>query len=133
MAVNPDGQGDVSDSHLLWKIETPILQLSTPVIKDGLIYNVDTKSMLMCLDAKTGRTIWTHRLKGKFNSSPVLAGEHIYFSSTQGKTIVVKEGRELETVAENSLEGEIWTTPAIVDNSLLIRTTEYLYRIENVK
>lgn len=133
MAVDPDGKGDIAESNLLWKIETPILQLSTPLIKDGLIYNVDTKSMLMCLDATTGKAIWDHRLRGKFNSSPVYANGHIYISSTQGKTVVIKEGKELEIEAENTLEGEIWTTPAIVDNSLLIRTSEYLYRIEKAK
>ena len=131
MAVNPDGQGEISNSNIKWKIKTPILQLSTPVIKEGLIYNVDSKSILMCLDAESGETIWSQRLKGKYNSSPIYAGGYIYFSSTQGKTTIIKTGKELEIVAENSLEGEIWTTPAIVGNSLLIRTSDYLHRIDN--
>lgn len=129
MAVNPDGKGDIEASNLLWSIQTPILQLSTPVIKDGLIYNIDTKNILMCLDAKSGQTIWSKRLKGKFNSSPVYAAGNIYISSTSGKTTVFKEGRELNIIAENTLDGEIWTTPVIIRNSLLMRTSAYLYRI----
>lgn len=131
MSVNPDGVGDINATNVNWKIETPILQLSTPVIHDGLIYNIDTKNIMMCLDAKTGETIWSERLRGKFNSSPILAAGNVYFTSTNGKTTVVKEGRQLQIVAENSLDGEMWTTPAIVRNNILLRTSEYLYRIGN--
>jgi outer membrane protein assembly factor BamB len=90
---------------------------------------VDTKNMMMCLDAKTGETIWENRLKGKYNSSPVIANGFVYFSSTNGATTVVKEGRALEIVSENELEGEIWTTPAFLRNNILMRTSEYLYRV----
>lgn len=129
MAVNPDGKGDIEASNLKWSIQTPILQLSTPVIKDGLIYNIDTKNNMMCLEAGSGKTLWSKRLKGKYNSSPVYAAGNIYFSSTNGLTTVVKEGRELNIIAENKLDGEIWTTPAIIRNSLIIRTSKYLYKI----
>jgi len=129
MAVNPDGKGDIATSNILWKIETPILQLSTPVIKDGLIYNVDTKNIMMCLDAKTGETIWSKRLKGKYNASPIIANGHVYFTSTTGDITVVKEGKTLEVFAESELEGEIWTTPVFLRNSILYRTSEYLYKI----
>lgn len=131
MAVNPDGKGDIAHSNILWQIETPILQLATPVIRDGLIYNVDTKNVMMCLDAATGKTIWESRLRGKYNSSPVIANGYVYFSSTNGETTVIKEGPVLEVVAENELEGEIWTTPVFLDGSILVRTSEYLYRIGN--
>lgn len=129
MAVNPDGQGNIASTNIKWKLETPILQLSTPAIKDGLIYNVDTKNMMMCLDANTGETIWSHRLRGKYNASPIIAAGKVYFSSTNGKTTVIDEGRTLKIIAENSLEGEIWTTPVAIKDNLLIRTSEFLYRI----
>jgi len=131
MAVDPDGTGNIAETHLKWRIETPILQLSTPVIRKGYIYTVDTKSILMCLNAQTGETVWSKRIIGKYNSSPVYADGKLYFSSTRGETLVIREGTQLEILAENKLEGEIWATPAIVDNNLLIRTSEFLYRIGN--
>ena len=84
---------------------------------------------MMCIDASSGEVLWEKRLRGKYNSSPIYAAGHIYFSSTSGKTTVIKSGSELEIVCENSLDGEIWTTPAVVRNNILIRTSEYLYRI----
>jgi len=131
MAVDPEGSGDIAATNIKWRLETPILQLSTPVIKDGLIYTVDTKNVMMCLDAKSGEEKWSKRLRGKYNSSPIIADGNIYFSSTNGETTVIKEGPELSIIAENELEGEIWTTPAFVKNNLLIRTSEFLYRIGN--
>lgn len=129
MAVNPEGSGDIAQTNIQWRIRTPILQLSTPVIKDGYIYTIDSKSILMCLNAKTGELIWSKRMIGKYNSSPVYAAGNLYFSSTRGETIVIKEGPELDILAKNMLDGEIWTTPAILNNNILIRTSKFLYRI----
>jgi hypothetical protein len=85
----------------------------------------------MCLDAKSGKSIWSERVRGKFNSSPIIADGKVYFSSTNGETIVIREGRELIILAENDLEGELWTTPAFSGKSILIRTSTCLYRIGN--
>ncbi len=129
LAVNPNGSGDIGESNILWKMQAPILQLSTPVAKDGLIYTIDSKSNIFCLDAINGQVIWTNRMKGKFNSSPVAASGNIYFSSTQGITYVFKQGRTMGILAENKLDGEIWATPSFIEGSILLRTSNYLYKI----
>ncbi len=130
MAVNPKGKGDISETNIIWKKEYPILQLSTQLVKDGLLYTIDTKSILWCLDAKTGNEIWSKKLQGKYNSSPIYCDGYIYFSSTNGNTYVIKHGRKENIISENNLKGQIWATPAIYKKSILIRTSEYLYRIE---
>lgn len=129
LAVDPDGRGDISEKNIIWRLRTPILQLLTPVIKDGLIYTIDTKSIMMCIEARTGNVLWSQRVRGKFNASPVYAAGNIYFSSTQGDILVIREGKILEIVAENQLEGEIWTTPVVMEGNILIRTSKYLYKI----
>ena len=130
VAVDPDGEGDIAETHILWKRDFPILQLLTPVIREGILYTVDSGGMLSCLDTQTGQPLWSERLKGKYNASPVYADGHVYLCSTGGKTVVLKTGPEPEIVAENNLDGDIWATPAIVDGALLIRTSEYLYKIQ---
>jgi hypothetical protein len=35
-----------------------------------------------------------------------------------------------ELVGKNLLEGEIWATPAMVNGAILMRTSEFLYKIE---
>jgi outer membrane protein assembly factor BamB len=129
IAVDPFGEGDLTKTNILWHIKSPILQLSSPLINNGILYTIDSNSTLLCIDAKTGKSLYENKLKGKYNASPVLAGGYLYFSSTNGKTLVVKEGKVLNIVAENTLEGQIWASPAVVDNHLLTRTSKYLYLI----
>jgi outer membrane protein assembly factor BamB len=129
MAVNPDGAGDISQTNILWAKRVAPFPLSTPVIKDGLIYSTDRQRTMWCIDAATGDEVWSHRIRSEMNSSPVYANGHIYYNSTRGETIVITPGRELNIVAENKLDGEIWATPAILRNSILMRTDKGLYRI----
>jgi len=130
VAVNPEGIGDITKSNVLWEINTPKDQLSSAVIKDGKIYFVDTKNVMFCLDAKTGKEIYSEKLKQKYNSSPIYAAGNVYFTSVKGETMVIKAGDKLQVVAENKLTvGEVYATPAFVKNSILFRSDKSLYRI----
>ena len=129
MAVDPDGEGDIANSNIIWSIETPVLQLLSPLVKDGLLYTVDSRGDLLCLDASDGSTLWSEGMKGKFHSSPVYANGYLYFSSTRGYTYVIEAGRNKNNFIENRLDGEIWATPAIAGNAIFIRTSNYLYKI----
>jgi hypothetical protein len=129
IAVNPDGKGDIAKTNIIWKLKSPVLQLLTPVINDGLIYTVDTQNMLLCIDAKSGSVVYSQKMKAKYNSSPILANGHIYFTSVKGETTVIKEGRKLEVEAVNQLPGEVFATPALLRNQILLRTDKSMYCI----
>jgi outer membrane protein assembly factor BamB len=129
MAVDPDGKGDIAGTNILWRYKSPVLQLLTPLIRDGLIYTIDTKNVLCCLDAKTGSEVYTEKMRHKYNSSPVYANGNLYFTSVRGETMVIKAGRQLEVVSVNRLPGEVFATPAVLRNSILLRTDRALYRI----
>jgi outer membrane protein assembly factor BamB len=130
VAVNPDGKGDITKTNVLWEINTPIDQLSSAVVKNGKIYFVDSKNVLFCLDAKTGKAIYSEKMKQKYNASPIYAAGNIYFTSVKGETMVIKAGDKLQVVAENKLTvGEVYSTPAFVRNSMLFRSDKCLYRI----
>lgn len=129
MAVDPKGSGNIGGTNVLWRVKSPVLQLLTPLVKDGIIYTVDTRNNLLVIDAKTGSTIYTTKLRSKYNSSPVYAGGKVFFTSVKGETIVLKAGRTPEILTENNLTGEVFATPAIVRNSILFRNDKALYRI----
>ncbi|MBN2807417.1 MAG: PQQ-binding-like beta-propeller repeat protein [Prolixibacteraceae bacterium] len=129
LAVNPNGNGDLTQSNILWRFQSPILQLLTPVMKDGLIYTIDTRNVLYCIDAKTGAEIYSLKRRQKYNSSPVYANGYIYFTSVKGETLVLKAGKDLQIVAENKLPGQVYATPAIAQHSIFIRTDSHLYCI----
>lgn len=130
IAVHPDGQGDIAKTNVVWKRKIPVLQLLTPLLKNGLIYMVDTQNNLLCLDAKTGAVVYIQKMKNKHYASPVFANGMIYFTSGKGETTILKEGQKLEIVAENKLLGEVFATPAILRNQILLRTDKSLYCIQ---
>jgi hypothetical protein len=130
IALNPDGEGDITGTNILWKKRCGRLQLLTPVIKDGLIYTIDSNNNLECIEASSGKAVWTSRVKANFNASPVYAGGNIYFFSVRGDVMIIKPGRKLEIVSQFQLQSQIWATPAILRNCIILRTDKYLARIE---
>jgi outer membrane protein assembly factor BamB len=128
-AVDPNGKGDITHTNIRWRMKGPILQLSTPVFVEGLLYTVDSEGEFFCLEASSGEVLWSQKLKGKFNSSPIYADGLLYINSTKGETLVYRAGTEPQLLASNQLEGEIWATPAFTGGAILMRTSKYLYKI----
>src|SRR5206468_1200845 len=46
-----------------------------------------------------------------------------------GRTTVVKAGKQFEKLAENRIKGPLVATPAILDGTVFLRTDSSLYRI----
>jgi len=47
----------------------------------------------------------------------------------KGEVMAVKAGRKYELVANNQMDSGVWATPAVLRNSVILRTQKYLYRI----
>ncbi len=131
MAVNPDGNGDITATNVIWKKKHDLLQnqMLTPVIKNGLIYTVTTKNLMICVDAATGDEVWTEKVPSNYNASPLYINGKIWFFSVKGEVLVLNEGKKYEEAAQNKMDSGIWATPAAVRNSLILRTQNSLYRI----
>ena len=130
-AVNVDGQGDVTDTHVAWKLKTRVGKYASPILVDGLIYTAAEESFISCLEAATGDTVWTERVGGKFAASPVYADGRLYFFDQQGTTVVLKPGRTLEILATNTLASGFMASPAVAGKAFFLRTKTHLYRIES--
>jgi hypothetical protein len=133
MAVDPDGKGDITATNVIWKKRDnqSTNQISSPVIKDGLIYTANTRNIMMCIDAVTGREMWSRRYRANFNASPVYAGGLVWFFTVKGDVYAIRAGKRYEVAAENHLDSGIWATPAFLRRSVILRTEKYLYRISS--
>ena len=132
LAVNPIGKGDITSTNILWKKREGLSrnQSLTPVIKDGMIYTVNTRNNMMCIDAITGKEVWSEHVTSNYDSSPIYVNGNIFFFSVRGEVLVIKAGRKYEPVAKSPMDSGIWATPAVLRNSVILRTQKYLYRIE---
>lgn len=132
LAIRPDGKGDVTDSHVAWRQARSIPFTPSPLLIAGDLFLINDAGIASCLDAKTGRPRWMHRIGGKFSASPLLADGKIYVESEAGETIVFRADPERYIeVARNDLNEQSLATPGVIDHALLIRTASALYRIEN--
>ena len=129
-AVKTDGQGDVTDTKVVWKRKTHIGKYASPLLVDGLIYTAAEESFVTCIEAATGEVVWTERIGGKYAASPIYADGRLYFFSEDGTTTVLKPGRSLEVLATNSLANGFMASPAVDGKAFYLRTKTHLYRIE---
>lgn len=129
-AVRPDGRGNVTRSHVVWKWERGVPITPSPLIVGSEIYFVSDGGVLTCLDAQEGTLRWRERLGGSFSASPAFADGKIFLLDEDGKTTVIGPGKHFGKLAENQLEGRTLASMAIAGRSLLIRSDTHLYRIE---
>ena len=129
-AINPNGSGDITETHIQWKETKRMPPRASPIIIKGLLFVVDRNGYISCIEAKTGKSIWQKRMKGRFSASPILANNLIYFFNEDTVCTIIKPTRELEIVAENKLsDDKLMATPAFDENSIYIRTEKKLTRI----
>ena len=130
-AINPNGSGDITETHIQWKETKRMPPRASPIIIKGLLFVVDRNGYISCIEAKTGKSIWQKRIKGRFSASPILANNLIYFFNEDTVCTIIKPTRELVIVAENKLSSDkLMATPAFDENSIYIRTENNLYRIK---
>jgi len=131
-AIRPDGNGDVTDTHVAWKVSKSMPQRCSPLLVGELLFVVNREGIVTCLEAKTGETVWKKRLEGRYSASPIYSENRIYLFNEDATTMVIRAEREFNLVTTNELtEQPLLATPAIDGNAFILRTESYLYRIEN--
>ncbi len=132
--VKLDGaKGDLSESpNLVWSHKRNTSYTPTPLLYDGFLYFLRVNSgVLSCLDGKTGKVHYEgKRLRMRtVYSSPVGVAGHVYITSRDGVTKVLKLGAEYEEVSTNTLDDGFDATIAIVGDELYLRGQESIYCI----
>ena len=129
IAVRPDGQGDVTKSHIAWTLERAAPLTPSPLIVGDELYVVNDVGIATCLDARTGTPRWVQRLGGNYSASPVAADGRIYFLSEEGVATVIEPGTAFRRLATNTLDGDTLASMAVSGGSIFIRSASHLYRI----
>jgi outer membrane protein assembly factor BamB len=133
IAVRPDGKGDVTATHVVWKWSKGVGQKPSPLLVDDLLYvAADAGGLFTCLDAKTGAQVWQERVIQRGQSaSPIFADGVIYLFAEDGTSVALQPGREFKELARNKLDSGCMATPAVAGKALFVRTASHLYRIES--
>ena len=133
MAINPGGQGDISETHIEWALHKNIPEIPSPVFHNDRIYLVRDGGVLSCIDATNGKTIYRKRLgaSGHYSPSPVIADGHLYILSNEGQLSIVPTGDKFEVLHRHDFDEPINATPSISGDTIYIRTASKLHAFSN--
>lgn len=130
-AIREGGSGDVTDTHVVWKMTKDAPLKVSPVLVGDLLYTLTDRGVLQCVQGTTGEIVWTETIRGDYGPSLLHAENRIYILNMKGKTTIIEPGREYRPLAENALDGKFGASPIVVGRSLILRSRTHLYRIEN--
>lgn len=141
-AIRPGAEGDISlgekersNSAVAWSLPQGGPYNPSPLVYGDYYYTLYDRGFLTCHDAKTGEEIYGKKRfrtgASAFTASPWAYDEKIFCLSEDGDCFVVEAGPEYRLLHENSIPELSMATPAVVDDSLILRTAPALYRIES--
>lgn len=129
-AIRPDGTGDVTDTHIVWRTVKGA-PITPALVADGdALYAVNDAGVATCWEAATGAVRWQERLPGNYTAAPTAAEGRIYFQNETGMGTVVRAGAEFAPLATNDLGEPTFAAYAVGDGALFVRTAAHLYRLE---
>ena len=150
-AIHPGASGDITmweEDNVTWSTRFPGNRASseyiawaypllgtyntTALVYRGIYYTLLDRGLLLAHDARTGAEVYGRqriRVGSGFTASPWGYNGKVFLLSEAGDTYVIKAGPEFELLGTNSLNEMTLATPAVVRDSLLIRTQSALYRI----
>lgn len=134
VAVRGGGRGDITKSHVLWEQTRGLPYVASPLVYRDRVYFVKKGGFLSCVDLKTGEDVFeTQRLGvgGEYYATPVGVGDRILVGAERGTMFVISADDAFEIVARNELGEGIYATPAVVDDTLYVRTSDHLWAFKD--
>src|SRR5262249_54302011 len=133
-AIKAGATGEIgkTSDYIAWEQSQAGPSMASPLLYKDHLYILDQRgSLLTCLDAKTGKQIYKERLPGGrgFTSSPWACQDKVFCLDDSGQTFVVQAGPEFKLFGRNAMAEMSWSSPAIADGALFLRTVDHLYCI----
>ena len=129
LAIDPSGRGEITGSHIKWRLKRSVAKKPSLLLIGELIFMIDDGGIASCIEAKSGKIVWSERVGGNFSSAPATDGERIFFFSEEGKTTALAASREFKVLAKNQLDGGFMASPAVHGGAWVLRTKTHLYPI----
>lgn len=138
-AVSGDGGGDRhmvavkadgSSKQPVWEKKKGTPYVPMMLAKDDYLFWVtDKENVAVCVEAKTGREVWSERLGGgaQVFASPVLVKDNIYSVNEKGTVFVYKAGGKFELVSKNDIGEEVYASLSVANGRLYVRGEKHLF------
>jgi outer membrane protein assembly factor BamB len=128
IVVDPTGHGDVTKTHLRWRIPQISAGFSSPVPAGDQLYRLHNPSLISCYKLATGDLVFKARLEGvETAASPIATADGRIYCASSGKSYVLKAGPTLQVLATNDLGDPSQASPAIAAGRIYFKGGRYLF------
>jgi outer membrane protein assembly factor BamB len=135
IAIDPSGAGNVTETHIKWRVSQVPSAIGSPIILGDLVYRLQNPNVLKCWRAADGEQVYVQRLDKLSSSwaSPFAdANGRLYFA-TAGVSHVIQSGAEFKLLAVNDLADPNHASAAVSDNKIFLVGTRSVYCIGAAK
>ena len=133
VAVNPSGQGDITDTHIVWMLAKGVTRKPSQLIVGDRLFMFSDKGIASAIDVATGEIVWQERVGGAFSSSPIYDGEKIFAFSESGDIHVIKPGDTFQPLTKIKMEDGFKASPAVVNGQLILRSFSHIYQFSTLE
>jgi outer membrane protein assembly factor BamB len=129
-AIKSGGDGDITKTHVKWKVRRGIPYVCSPIVQDNKLYLVKKGGFVTCVDTTTGKPFYNQErlgVGGEYYATPITVGDRIIIAAERGTVFVIKPSKQLEIIARNKIGENLTATPAIVDNTIYLRGNKHLW------
>lgn len=129
-AVDPTGQGDISKTHVRWKLKSVPEGFSSPVIFGESLYRVHNPGVLVAYRLTDGKEMQRERLEGLDHAvSPIVTSDGLIYCASAGTSYVIKTGVKFEILARNDLGDPSRAAAAVAAGRFYLKGGRFLFCI----
>src|SRR5262252_644801 len=127
--IDATKRGDLTKDGLIWHFDQIRRSISTGAIHDGLLYYPDFSGFLHCLDAKTGKELWSPDMFAAIWGSALVVDGKVYLGDEDGDVVVLKAGKEKKVFAEMNMGSSVYSRTVTANGELFIMNRNQLFAI----
>ncbi len=116
-------------TNALWSYTLEKHVMSTPAVYQDLVFIADIGRKFHCVEAASGKALWTHDIKGDAWASPYVADGKVYLGTRSGNFYVFAATREKQVLSEMEHRVPISATVTAANGVLYIATMQQLYAV----
>ena len=130
MSIQPVKRGNKWETERVWYNPDVSMYMSSPVVTGDYVFGFShkRKGQFFCVDARTGKTLWTDTGRDGDNAAIVGTGQYLFFLTDSADLVVVQnDPKQFGVVKKYSVaQSPTWAHPAIVGDRVLIKDASTL-------
>ncbi|MGA2621410.1 MAG: PQQ-binding-like beta-propeller repeat protein [Thermoguttaceae bacterium] len=122
LAVRPGDPLRNVPPAVAYEVEGKLPYVVTPVARGNLLFLWSDQGVVTCLEATSGKRLWSQRVGGRFFGSPIRVRDRLYAISREGEVVVLAAADRYQLLGRMSLGEPSQSTPAVAGGVLYLRT-----------